>query len=167
LEPQYEHVRQIVLGRQSIHTVLLRRLKDMNAKISPRWKALAVGFLVAVAVGVVAGVAIGADEPRPRIGGWPEDVNGDGVISDTGKERIPELVRAVGDSGVEGYVRLVDLEGPQPSNPDEAIAMSGQERVVPLYSDDGETVVDQYTISGSNPDESPSPSPVSEATDED
>jgi hypothetical protein len=87
-------------------------------------------------------------EDRPRIGGWPEDANGDGLISDSGDERIPALIRTVGDHGVTGYVRYADLEGgSQPSNPVEAVAMSGQERVIPVYADDGFTVVDWLTIS--------------------
>jgi hypothetical protein len=87
-------------------------------------------------------------ESRPRIGGWPEDVDGDGLISDTGDERIPALIRAVGDDGVTGYVRYADLEGgPQPSNPEEAVAMSGQERVIPVYAADSITVIDWLTIS--------------------
>jgi hypothetical protein len=88
-----------------------------------------------------------AQGTRPRIGGWPEDANGDGVISDTGAERIPELIKAVGDHGVEGYVRYEDLDGLQPANPSQAVAMSGKERVLPLYAPDGITVVDWYTIS--------------------
>jgi hypothetical protein len=85
-------------------------------------------------------------EDRPTIGGWPGDVDGDEVISDTGAERIPELIRAAGDHGVAGYVRYEELEGPQPSNPEEALAMSGQERVINLYAADGITVLDTYTI---------------------
>lgn len=87
-------------------------------------------------------------ESRPRIGGWPEDADGDGQISDSGDERIPALIRAAGDHGVTGYVRYDDLQGgPQPSNPTEAAAMSGQERVIPVYAADGFTVIDWYTIS--------------------
>lgn len=96
-------------------------------------------------------------EDRPRIGGWPEDADGDGTISDTGAERIPALIRTAGDHGVTGYVRYVDLEGPQPSNPEEASATSGQERVIPVYAEDGFTVVDWYTLSSD--EGSPSPPP--------
>lgn len=71
-----------------------------------------------------------------------------GVGQDRGNERIPALILAAGDHGVSGYVRYNDLEGgPTPSNPAEAIAMSGQERVIPVYAADGFTVVDWYTIS--------------------
>jgi hypothetical protein len=85
---------------------------------------------------------------RPSVGGWPEDVDGDGIVSDSGDERIPELISAVGDNGVEGYVRLEQLNGPSPSNPAEALAMSGQTRVIPLFASDGVTVVGQYTLRG-------------------
>jgi len=96
-------------------------------------------------------------EDRPRIGGWPEDADGDGLISDSGEERIPALIRAVGDHGVTGYVRYADIEGnPQPSDPEEAVATSGQERVIPVYAEDGMTVVDWYTLSAG--DGSPTPS---------
>lgn len=121
---------------------------------------MTVAFLVAAVVGSAAGIAFGvgeADEPRPRIGGWPEDVDGDEIISDTGDERIPELIAAVGDNGIEGYVRNNDLQGPQPSSPEEAVELSGQERVIPLYAADGVTVVDHYTISSGESAESPSP----------
>ena len=47
---------------------------------------------------------------RPHLGGWPEDVDGDGIISDSGAERIPVLIKAVGDHGTKGYVRFEDLE---------------------------------------------------------
>jgi hypothetical protein len=82
---------------------------------------------------------------RPTIGGWPDDIDGNGVISDQGAERIPELIRAVGDSGIEGYVRFEDLEGPRPSSPEEALEFSGTDRVIPLYAEDGRTVIDTYT----------------------
>jgi hypothetical protein len=51
----------------------------------------------------------------------------------------------------------VDLEGPQPSNPEEASATSGQERVIPVYAEDGFTVVDWYTLSSDEGSTSPPP----------
>jgi hypothetical protein len=83
--------------------------------------------------------------PRPAIGGWPKDANGDGVVSDSGDERIPELIRAVGDNGTLGYVRYEDYTGPQPSNPQQALEMP-MSRVIPVYSADGSNVVDHLTL---------------------
>ena len=110
---------------------------------------------VVAAAGDVPSAASTDDEPspastRPRLGGWPEDVDGDGIISDSGAERIPVLIKAVGDHGTEGYVRFDDLEGgPQPATPEEAVQMSGRERVIDLYAEDGSTVLDTYTLVGS------------------
>jgi hypothetical protein len=86
-------------------------------------------------------------QPRPRIGGMPEDVDGDGLISDSGLERIPELVLASGEDGTSGYVRYEDLEGPEPSSPEEAAEISGMSRIVPIYAEDGVTIIGRYTIS--------------------
>lgn len=125
--------------------------------------------LLAAALGIWTGIAAassgspsGSETPatRPSIGGWPADSNGDGVISDSGAEQIPELISAVGDNGVSGYVRYSDLEGPQPANPEEAVKMSNQTRAIPVYAADGKTVIDQYTISGDKVNDiSPTPAP--------
>ncbi len=132
-----------------------------------RWSRtlwLSVLLLLAALTGAGTAMALAsgsADDPRPAIGGWPDDANGDQVISDSGDERIPELIRAVGDHGAEGYVRYEDLEGPQPSSPEEALKMSGQQRVIPVYAGDGKTVVDQYTItSGDATTTEPTPTPT-------
>ena len=89
------------------------------------------------------------NEPRPRIGGWPEDADGDGLISDSGSERIPELIQAAGDSGVSGYVRYQDLEGPQPADPAQTVELSGKVWMIPLFAEDGVTIIDRYTLNES------------------
>ena len=119
--------------------------------MTSRRAAIVLLVLVAGVVGLTGSLAGGATkggtDDRPAIGGWPEDRNGDGIISDSGDERIPDLIKAVGDAGTEGYVRNADLQGPQPSNPEEAVKMSGQERTIPLYAADGTTVIGTYTLS--------------------
>lgn len=63
------------------------------------------------------------------------------------------MIPALGDSNVEGYViesELYDLEN-QPNNPEEAIAYMNKmarikQRSIPLYANDGETIIDQLTI---------------------
>lgn len=104
------------------------------------------GFLLQHAVASDQNESAPANEGRPALGGWPEDANGDGVISDSGAERIPELITTVGDNGVEGYTRYEDLEGPEPANPQQALEMSGEKRTIPLYASDGVTVIGSYTI---------------------
>ena len=110
---------------------------------------------LALAIGVVAGVAtfsaLGAQPPldRPLFGPLPGDVDGDGVVSDSGAERIPAFVSATGDHGIAGYVRLVDLDGPAPQNPADALRQSQQRRVIPVFAADGRTVIDHLTESPS------------------
>lgn len=77
----------------------------------------------------------------------PSDTDNDEQISDKGAERLPELIRAVGDKGVEGYVRLSDLEGPAPADPTEALKQQGEVKVLPIYAEDGVTVIDHLTES--------------------
>jgi hypothetical protein len=110
---------------------------------------------LALAIGVVAGFAtfsaLGAQPPmdRPLFGPLPGDVDGDGVVSDSGPERIPAFVSATGDNGIAGYVRLVDLDGPAPQSPAEALRQSPQRRVIPVFAADGRTVIDHLTESPS------------------
>lgn len=144
-----------------------RRLVIIGAALSASIIGMGVGASAfgssgASQIGTDVPATPGTPEPRPRIGGWPNDVNGDGLISDTGAERIPELIKAAGDNGVEGYVRYDDLEGgPQPSNPAEAVAMSGQTRVIPLYAADGVTVIGTFTMgSASVPSSVPTSAPA-------
>ena len=118
------------------------------------WVLLAAGIVDGVSAGSPAANPAG-DPARPLTGRWPEDVDGDGVVSDRGGERIPEFIRAVGDHGTEGYVRYEDLEGPQPSSPTEAIAMSGEPRTIPLYGADLVHVIGTYTLSSGDPAEGP------------
>lgn len=119
--------------------------------------------IVALIVGVGAGTVYAAtlsvkEAPRPAFGGMPSDADADGLISDSGDERLPEFIRAVGDHGIEGYVRLSDLEGPVPSSPEEALRQSDELRVVPVYAEDGVTVIDYLTESRSEVIEITAPS---------
>lgn len=116
-------------------------------------RRIASSLLLALTLGIIAGFAafsaLGAQPPtdRPLIGPMPGDADGDGVVSDTGAERIPALVSASGDNGIAGYVRLADLDGPAPQNPAEALRQSQQRRVIPVFASDGRTVIDHLTES--------------------
>lgn len=122
-------------------------------------RGLAVAAVAALSLGLGAGTVYGlglgtsGDESRPAMGGMPADVDKDGLISDTGDERIPELILSDSDHHIGGYVRYEDLVGPEPSNPEEALAMNGQVRVIPVYADDGITQVDTLTITAGTGDD--------------
>jgi len=64
----------------------------------------------------------------------------------------PDLMKARGENGVEGYVKATDLRGPQFSLPEEAIAhqeavkAAGGYRSIPLYESDGKTVIGEFRL---------------------
>lgn len=85
--------------------------------------------------------------PRPASGTFPGDANGDGRISDSGDERIPALIAAVGDRGTAGYVKITDVIcTPPPVSPAAALAAQGKPQAIPVYAANGTTVVDKLTI---------------------
>jgi hypothetical protein len=60
----------------------------------------------------------------------------------------PDLMLAKGENGTIGYVKKVDLEGPQPKTPEEAVKLNkAKQREIPLYDVDGETIIGKF-ISG-------------------
>lgn len=125
----------------------------------PRWSIVPAGLLVvALESGVGFALSIGVDkEPRPR---EPYSVLEDGRTIGklpAGEEpvkvrEIPDLVAVVGDKGVEGFAESKYILGtgePAPRSPAEALEMQRSRAattVVPVYADDGVTIVDTFTI---------------------
>jgi signal peptidase I len=64
--------------------------------------------------------------------------------------KTPDLVKAVGVDGTEGYVRNQDLLGEMPKTPEEALEMQKKSppggRDIPLYAADGKTVIGVFHI---------------------
>lgn len=108
--------------------------------------AAAVGGAYSATVGHATRTVPRDDGPRPAIGRIPPDVNGDGIISDQGAERIPSLIAAAGDHGVSGYVKYSDLYGTSaPASPAVALATQSKTREIPVYGADGVTIVGTLT----------------------
>lgn len=76
-------------------------------------------------------------------------------------EQEPNLIKAVGVGGVEGFIYREDLAGKMPSTPEEALAKQKQTeklmarvaagkpvvmRTIPLYEVDGVTVIGKFEI---------------------
>ena len=66
---------------------------------------------------------------------------------------LPDLMLAVGDSGITGYVRTSDLQKEDDSLSDvlaEAVAKPAEaySYTIPVYEEDGMTVIDSYTVGG-------------------
>ncbi|TQK74277.1 hypothetical protein FB479_102920 [Brevibacillus sp. AG162] len=71
-----------------------------------------------------------------------------------GASQEPDLIKAEGEKGVEGYVRSSDLS-PAVSTPEEAIAFqkiieATGFRSIPLYKSDGKTVIGEFRLYSSN-----------------
>jgi len=70
-------------------------------------------------------------------------------------ETEPDLIYACGTNGISGYVKKSDLNGDMPKTPEEAIEItrknkSQNSREIPLYEEDGKTIIGSYKIGGSN-----------------
>lgn len=96
------------------------------------------------------------DTNRPAIGKFPGDSNGDGVIGDSGSERIPALIAAVASNGSSGYVKYRDLFcQPAPASPAAALAAQASGQSTPVYASDGTTVVGSVSVGAPNSTTSP------------
>lgn len=63
---------------------------------------------------------------------------------------LPDFIGVYSDEGQQGYIRKEDYVGPQPSSLEEALAMP-ETRVVPVFAEDGETVIGQFTFGDREP----------------
>lgn len=74
------------------------------------------------------------------------------AVEATSPETEPELIEAIGVDGTEGYVLKKDLDGEQPSTPEEAIAQqkskAAEGRDIPLYDMDGENMIGVFRVGG-------------------
>jgi hypothetical protein len=123
--------------------------------ISVNKKALVVA-IVAIAIASSVLITYAADELSPYSTNEKGQTYGNGnQISEVGYD--PDLILAEGPDGTLGYVYASDLEGDfVPQTPDEAISWQnahiGEDRVIPLYAVDGETVIGEFVVSGYNPE---------------
>lgn len=74
-----------------------------------------------------------------------------GPVRDAPPNSDPDLILAVGDNGVTGYILATDLNGPTFANPDEVAEWllthpADRDRVIPLYKQDGKTVIGTFTV---------------------
>jgi hypothetical protein len=103
---------------------------------------------------IIGSFHIGAMNQSPtKAPNYPENENGQtyGSAGDaTSPEIEPELIRAIGVDGTEGYVLKKDLDGKQPKSPEEAIAIQNSRspggRNIPLYDVDGKTIIGVFHI---------------------
>lgn len=83
--------------------------------------------------------------------GYPTNDNGLTYGPNMGDMTIilgePDLILAKGENGTIGYAKKVDLDGPQPKTPEEAVKLNDMyRREIPLYDVDGETIIGKFII---------------------
>lgn len=66
---------------------------------------------------------------------------------DAGPENFPDLIAAIGDNGIEGYLKYTDFIGPPVHSPEEAaVYQETKPSFFPLYDKDGRTVIDTFSL---------------------
>ncbi|MCF8011727.1 MAG: hypothetical protein K9L17_07290 [Clostridiales bacterium] len=126
------------------------------------WLKSLAGRILIICVTLVGGFAVGMLGFGPAIANtlpnqnqepiYPKNENGQTYGSDakaTSIETEPDLILAEGVDGTKGYVRSIDLNGPEPKTPKEALAMQHKAesvREINLYDVDGKTVIGKFEI---------------------
>lgn len=95
----------------------------------------------------------------PNVSGWSRtnievtrNKNGEIYGSEMLLEQIgvkPDLIKAVGQDGTIGYVKATELDNSSVNCPEAALVYVNnmpQQRVIPLYAEDGETILGEYVI---------------------
>ena len=82
--------------------------------------------------------------------GYPVNDKGETYGPNMGNMMIidePDLILAQGENGKIGYAKKLDLEGPKPKTPEEAVKLNNRPpRELPLYDVDGETIIGKFWI---------------------
>lgn len=126
-------------------------------KLKARIEIILITLITALIVGsIVVGPAIAdnsSDQNKPYI--YPRNASGQTygpAPFANSPEEEPDLISALGENGMEGYVLKEELDGPQPNTPEEAIEYMRnlpEYRIINLYASDGITVIDKFKIGGS------------------
>lgn len=90
---------------------------------------------------------------------YPKNENGDtygSAFHASTNEEKPDLIEAIGEDGVTGYIRKKDLDGDMPKTPEEATALMNKQQVkgprqIPLYEKDGKTVIGTFKAGETKP----------------
>lgn len=115
---------------------------------------------VVFVIGIVAGTMVldntdtktNNNQSSLQVSSFPKNENGQtyGSAADAvSPSTEPDLIKAIGVDGTEGYVLKTDLDGKMPKNPSEALEQqrnAPKSRTIPLYHVDGRTVIGHFKI---------------------
>lgn len=124
-------------------------------RLGVRTVIIGIALIAGIVVGTLCfGVAIANTYSNQSLAPdpvYPRNENGQtygsGLYATSDTE--PDLIKAYGVDGTLGYVRSVDLDGPMPKTPQEALAnqrRAGSIHQIPLYDVDGETVIGVFNV---------------------
>ena len=130
-------------------------------KLSLKMVALAGAALLSFggAIGLtnaVAGNTIhhGTDDPaHPLSAEMRQKLNSNGhsfgsaLDADTPDEE-PELIAVIATNGKTGYVWKTEMDGPEPSNPEDAAKWANPIRTITVYESDGTSMVGTFKVGG-------------------
>lgn len=118
-------------------------------------------FVVLLIAGIAAGsfayaaISSAISQENAPEHNYPKNEIGEtyGSLSDAeSDEKVPDLIKAVGEDGNVGYVRASDLFGETPKTPEEALAQQAnqKEKEINLYDIDGKKIIGKYKIQPGN-----------------
>jgi len=122
---------------------------------------------VIIGAALVAGMSVGTLSFGPAIANnfskqgapgfpYPKNANGQtygsAALAPT-PDQEPDLISAVGEDDVQGYLRSEDINQDLPKTPQEAVSYmekhkNDPDRLIPLYASDGKTVIGAFKHSG-------------------
>ena len=79
---------------------------------------------------------------------FPVNENGETYGENIFDDVLPDLIAAIGDDGIEGYVKEIDLRGENFKTPEEALQHIPKTKI-PLYEKDGKTILGEFTLNTS------------------
>ncbi len=118
--------------------------------------AAVAGLVLGSVVGTFA-VATASDAPPAPIGSattnWAKNAHGltygSGMDAKSPQDE-PDLIEVLATNGKVGYSLRSDLEGPDPTSPQEALAQqvrqAGKDQVIPVYKADGTTKIGVFIV---------------------
>ena len=89
------------------------------------------------------------DQAQVKENGYPKNENGESygpdIYANTYPEYEPDLILAQNEDGVIGYIKKTDIKGGAETL-EEALNWKPQENTVPMYLEDGITVIGEFRI---------------------
>lgn len=89
---------------------------------------------------------------------WPKNVSGQSygsLLDSTSSATEPDLAKVIATNGKVGYVYSYQLDGVMPSNPEQAVASQATRtapQYIPVYAQDGSTIIGQFMVSAPTAD---------------